>query len=783
MHMHAHRIDARAVSQKIEPALPRLGGSNPGGDTIAFTTASMTWNDAPWLGVSGEIHYARLPRRAWREALQKMKGCGVDIASTYVFWIHHEEIEGTFDWSGDRDLRAFVETCARERLPVIVRIGPFCHGEVRNGGLPDWLYGRPFPVRSTDGRYLAHVKRLYDEIGRQLEGLYFKDGGPIIGIQLENELLHAGAPWETVPRQGAEWVPAGTDGVEQMRALKKLAQEAGMQVPVYTSTGWGGAAVLRDEVLPLYGGYAFCPWNVTPSSPVHAPTKEYIFRDFHRSGVRYDVFDPPYDPAAYPFAGCEIGGGMQAWYLYRSVVPAQAAEAVAVVKLAGGCSLLGYYMFHGGSNPVGAAGGFLNEHVVPRISYDFQAPLGEFGQVRESYRRLRRLHLFCHDFAAELVRAGTALPDGAASIDPADVDTLRFAARASGDTGFLFFNNYRDHAETRNHEEVAVELSLPGGPLRIPRKGGFTVKSGHCAVLPFNLDLGGIRLRSATAQPIATLRAGDTLHCFFFAHDGITAEYCLGNDGIAAVETGDCSRTEEDDLLLMRPRPGTAGWFSLQNAGGVRVVVHTLTEEQSLGFARLDVWGGQRIVLTDADVFESDGTLVVRPREQSAEQVDIRILPPPEAPLFSDGVRLESSQDGMFSLYRVGVPVRHIELALRRESPSIVEIRLPPGAFDGLRDVILSIEYDGDVGSAFIEGRLIADNFANGMPWEIGLERLRPDVEEKPICLRISPRREGTLVMRESGMALQQTLQGREIAEARSVTANGVREARVSARG
>ena len=208
----AHTIDARTAAQEIVPALPMLGGSNPRDDTIAFTTASMTWNGAPWLGVSGEIHYARLPRRTWREALQKMKGCGVDIASTYVFWIHHEETEGTFDWSGDRDLRGFVETCARERLPVIVRIGPFCHGETRNGGLPDWLYGRPFPVRSNDPRYLAYVKRLYDEIGRQLEGLYFKDGGPIIGIQLENELLHAGAPWETVPRQGAEFVPAGTDG-------------------------------------------------------------------------------------------------------------------------------------------------------------------------------------------------------------------------------------------------------------------------------------------------------------------------------------------------------------------------------------------------------------------------------------------------------------------------------------------------------------------------------------------------------------------------------------------
>ena len=129
------------------------------------------------------------------------------------------------------------------------------------------------------------------------------------------------------------------------------------------------------------------------------------------------------------------------------------------------------------------------------------------------------------------------------------------------------------------------------------------------------------------------------------------------------------------------------------------------------------------------------------------------------------------------------MPAKRIELAVRRENDSIAEVSIPPGAFEGVRDVILSIDYDGDVGHAFIDGRLIADNFCNGTPWEIGLGRLRPLVEQKPICIRITPRREGTLVVRESGMALQQTLKGREVADIRSVTATGVREAVVSARG
>ena len=54
------------------------------------------------------------------------------------------------DFTGRRDLRAFAELCAKHGLFVILRIGPFAHGEVRNGGLPDWLFGKPFEVRSLD---------------------------------------------------------------------------------------------------------------------------------------------------------------------------------------------------------------------------------------------------------------------------------------------------------------------------------------------------------------------------------------------------------------------------------------------------------------------------------------------------------------------------------------------------------------------------------------------------------------------------------------------------------
>jgi beta-galactosidase len=768
-------IDLTGKGPGIKSALPLLGGSSPKGDSIGFTSAYITFNGEPWLAVCGEMHYCRYPRRYWRDELQKMKACGVDVVSTYIFWNHHEEEEGVFDWSGDRDLRSFVELCGQIGLYVIVRVGPFGHGEARNGGLPDWLYGRPFPVRSNHPRYLDLTRRLYMEIGRQLAGLFFKDSGPIIGVQLENEFMHAAAPWETTPRLCLEYVTTGTGGIEHMRILKRLALEAGLLAPIYACTGWGGAPILEGEILPLYGGYAFCPWNVTESTPIHAPTREFLFRDFHGSDRRYDNFDPPYDPASMPFACCEIGGGMQSWYRYRAVAAPQCVEAMALVKLAGGCSMLGYYMFHGGSQTAGRHG-FLNEHVVPRVSYDFQAPLGEFGQVRESYRRLRRLHLFLHEFGKRLAPMRTVLPDCAGDLDPRDVDTLRFAVRASGDSGFLFFNNFQDHLETKDHPHVAVDVGLASGSLRVPSTGGFTLKSGACAVMPFNLEVGGARMRYSTAQPMALLEADGTTHCFSFEHEGIPAEYCFEMSGITSVEREGCGRREERGLIFLQPRVSGRSAFAITVKTGARVVFHTLTEIQSLGFSRLRIWERERAIITDADVYESEGALRLILRGSSARRVELLVLPAAEMPLAAMGARLQSAPDGDFTRYSIGLPARTIDLGVTKPNDADTEVRLAAGAFDGVKEIFLSIEYEGDVGSAFIDGRLVADDFSNGEPWEIGLERFRPAIEEKGISVHVTPRREGTVVFRESAMALQRELIGREVAEIRSITAIVERE-------
>ena len=94
-----------------------------------------------------------------------------------------------------RNLRGFLELCEKHGMMVIMRVGPFVHGEFRNGGLPDWLYGKPFDVREDNPGFLEATRKFFRALHRQMDGHYFHQGGCIIATQIENEYQHSSAPW------------------------------------------------------------------------------------------------------------------------------------------------------------------------------------------------------------------------------------------------------------------------------------------------------------------------------------------------------------------------------------------------------------------------------------------------------------------------------------------------------------------------------------------------------------------------------------------------------------
>ena len=394
-----------------------MGSNSFNGETIGYTSKYFTKNEQPWIGVMGEFHFSRYDHREWRRELAKMKAGGITVVSSYLFWIHHEEIEGEFDFTGNNDLHAFVEACREEGLYFFLRIGPWAHGECRNGGFPDWLYQKAPVQRQNDPTYLFYVRRFYEKVYEQVRDQLFCKGGNIIGMQIENELV---------------------DQPEHLGTLKTMATEIGFDVPIYTVTGWGygGTRYPTQEFIPVFGGYPEGPWFEHKEQL--PPSEHSFFISMRNDGaIGADLlvnatgettkWRIPYE--WYPFATCELGGGNQVTHHRRPIIKPMDVYSLAIVTFGCGNNLIGYYMYHGGINPIGKLSttqetketGYPNDYAV--LSYDFQAPLSEFGEAREHYRLLNQINLFAQDFGA--VIAPMELVGATTNVERYDTTTLR----------------------------------------------------------------------------------------------------------------------------------------------------------------------------------------------------------------------------------------------------------------------------------------------------------------------------------------------------------------------
>lgn len=673
------------------------------GHTLAFNNYYMLRDGQPFLPVCGEFHYSRMDPRRWEDELIKTRAGGVDVVSTYIFWNHIEEREGVFDFTGRRDLRRFVELCAKHSLYVILRVGPFAHGEVRNGGLPDWLYGKPFEVRDTNAGFMDCVRRLYTNIAEQARALFFRDDGPIIAVQLDNEYMHSSAAWEMTTGISDEWINSGSEGENYMLALRELALACGLTPAFFTATAWGGAAC-SERIMPLWGGYAYRPWIFYSHKGEHPATEEYLYEDYHRDGATWaDDFDPAYPPSSRPYACCEMGAGMTCCYYYRFKYPFKGSDALANIKLGSGCNFIGYYMYHGGTNPIGKGGTYLNEAQVPKLSYDYQTALGEFGQVRESWRRLRTLHYFTRFFGLILAPMETRLPEGASQIDPRNTETLRWAVRTDGQSGFLFVNNFQDHVTMRRREHDSVTLHVNGEMLTFD----ISLAPEENAILPFNLDLDGILLKQANAQPVLRTVIEGLVTYVFMIPDGMERAFTFEPE--ARVNGADC------DYFTVTKEHRT-------------IAVLVLTREKS---DRLCLLRDGTLLITEATPLEDeDGGLRL---ESTEPRVDVTTWP--------GGTTV------------VETAPRDIPVAVERTAPCRYTLRLPRGALAGLKDARLQIDYRADIGHLFLNGTMIHDNFCNGDTWEIGLMEHREALDIAPLVLTLTPIREGANVNVESAMA------------------------------
>nr|HEV7953795.1 beta-galactosidase [Candidatus Acidoferrales bacterium] len=164
--------------------------------------------------ISGEMHYPRVPREYWRDRMKKARAMGLNTIATYIFWNLHEPEPGVFDFSGQNDVAAFVRTAQEEGLYVLLRPGPYVCSEWDLGGLPAWLLADPnIVLRSTDPKFIGPSEKFLKRLGQELAPLQATRGGPIIGVQVENEYGSFGKDAEYMGKIRDAIVAAGLNEV------------------------------------------------------------------------------------------------------------------------------------------------------------------------------------------------------------------------------------------------------------------------------------------------------------------------------------------------------------------------------------------------------------------------------------------------------------------------------------------------------------------------------------------------------------------------------------------
>lgn len=404
-------------------------------------------------------------------------------------------------------------------------------------------------------------------------------------------------------------------------------------------------------------------------------------------------------------------------YNYRFILPYKSIDAMANIKLASGCNFLGYYMFQGGSNPKGKHGTFMNEAKSPKISYDYQAALGEFGQIRESYQRLKSVHSFCRTFAETFCHMQTVLPEGASQIDPSDADTLRFAVRTDGHSGYLFLNNFQDHMETKAKKNETVVLHMTGEDITF---SGISLAPEENCILPFHMDLNGIDLVTATAQPITVLSDQKEPVFIFLKPEGMNPVFHFEDK--AVTDQGDhtyqCCTEKEAELFRVTKLLETDA--SCPGSTQKKQTIRILCLNRKLADQMYLMSGGYLLFSSGAVMEDADG---IRLETTDAEN-EILTFPKGTASLSScraDTSVSEDTDNTLFDLLKADTKARQIPVRITQTARTKYELSFPDRFMNGLKDALLCVDYTGDIGSAFINGDMINDNFCNHNTWEIGL--------------------------------------------------------------
>jgi beta-galactosidase len=353
--------------------------------TFELADSAFMLDGKPFQMISGEMHYTRIPREAWRARMKMAKAMGLNTIGTYVFWNAHEPQKGQFDFSGNNDVAEFVKIAQEEGLWVIIRPSPYVCAEWEFGGYPYWLQNEAgLVVRSKEPQYLKEYEAYIKEIGKRLAPLQVNHGGNILMIQVENEYgSYAGDK-------------------EYLAINQRMFREAGFDGLLYDC----------DPPADLARGHL--PGLLPAVNGLDNPAKvKQIIRENHDG--KGPFFIAEWYPAWFDW-----------WGTAHHTVPAAQYTGRLDSVLAAGISI-NMYMFHGGTTRGFMNGANFKDNTPyePQISsYDYDAPLDEAGNATPKFFAFR-------DVIKKHLPAGQTLPEVPAKKPAISIPNIKLTGSAS----------------------------------------------------------------------------------------------------------------------------------------------------------------------------------------------------------------------------------------------------------------------------------------------------------------------------------------------------------------
>ena len=455
-----------SLATAVVLSLSSLSAQGQSASSFAVGDGTFLMDGAPFVIKAAELHYPRIPREYWEHRIEMCRALGMNTVCLYVFWNIHEQREGEFDFTGQNDVAAFCRLAQKHGMYVIVRPGPYVCAEWEMGGLPWWLLKKKdIRLREQDEYFMERVRLFEEQVGEQLADLTVERGGPIIMVQVENEYGSYG--------EDKAYVGAIRDCLRSV---------------------WG------DE-LTLFQ----CDWasNFTKNGlddllwTMNFGTGANIDKQFER--LRQLRPESPLMCSEF------WSGWFDKWGARHETRPAEKMVAGIDEMLSKGISF-SLYMTHGGTSFGHWAGANSPGYAPDVTSYDYDAPINEYGAATPKYHELRALLQRYSD------RPLPAVPRAPAPlIAVPEFELTEFAPLTAG------IRHERESRTLLTMEDldmgwgsVLYETTLPD----VPRPSMLTLAEAHdyAQVFVDDVYVGSVdRVRKETSVALPPVRRGQTL--------------------------------------------------------------------------------------------------------------------------------------------------------------------------------------------------------------------------------------------------------------------------------